>query len=558
MGIFDFARNSNTEKRKAEDINPDVFTQRANDLERKYVNESMSKGMNMEDKTVDYPLMGSMDVSPDFKSPVDLEGKTNADLLRLLKRVSTSNGIVNSIIGTRMNQVSNYCRPARYSERGIGYEIRLKDPKTKPSTHDYKNFKRIEAFLEHTSKDDMDLHRDNFSTFVKKMVMDTLRYDKVNFELTYDENEVLHHFQAVDASTIFQAAIGNERRPANSKDDVQFVQMLEQRKEAEYRSKEMAWEVRRPRTDIEVGKYGLSELEQAMRYMVFHDSVEEFNYRYFLQGGTVRGLIHMKAGEQQSQHALDAFRREWSTMFTGTSGAWRIPIVNAEDINFVNMTQSMKDMEFEKWLNYNINIMCAIFTIDPSEIGFPNKGGATGSGGSSLQESSQKDKTQASQSKGLQPLLRFIEDAINKYIINQIDKKYTFQFVGGDSETEREILETLTMKVKNGMSFNEAREELGLSGTVPGGEATNAGVTIQYMGQQLQEKMMERQHQQKQQEMMMQQTGTGMDGSSSDVNGKDAVSGAKKDGQAEGAPQTNKNPQGGKESNGDPDEWAID
>ncbi|AXH71111.1 putative portal protein [Bacillus phage BSP38] len=504
-------------------------------------------------KAYEEPIIGSFSVNPDYKEAPSTSGSQN--LLETLKLWSRKNIILNAIINTRVNQVSLFCTPARYSDKGIGYEVRLKDPLATESTHDKKKIKEIENFIENTGKKP-DFTRDTFRTFVKKLVRDRLTYDKINFELIYEKaTGELHHFKARDASTIYVAVDKNGHEP-KGKNAVKYVQVLDRKKVAEFKANEMAWEVHNPRTDITVGRYGYPELEIALNHLQYHENTEIFNARFFAQGGTTRGLLQIKTGQEQSHQALANFRREWTAMFSGINGAWKIPVITAEDVKFVNMTQSSKDMEFEKWLNYLINVICSIYSIDPAEINFPNRGGATGHSGNTLNESSTKEKTRDSKDKGLEPLLKFIEDAVNKYIVSQFGDKYVFNFVGGDAKTEAEIINILEAKAKIGLTINDVRAELGYP-EIEGGDVTLAGVHVQRLGQLMQEEQMKQQRQMEMQQFLAQQTG--YNGNLDNVNGKDTYNqNVGKDGQVKGENNTNSTPQGGKKDDGNPiNDWEV-
>lgn len=556
MGAFDwFSRKVN--ESPVETIQEhDTLSTRIQEIEQAAVLMKSNNASQGRAKAYEEPLLGSMSMNPDYKEAPSARG--NYNLLETLKLWSRKNIILNAIINTRVNQVSLFCTPARQSDRGIGYEVRLKNPQEKPSSHDLAKIERIESFLQHTGKDEKDFTKDNLRTFVKKLVRDRLVYDKINFELIYDKKGELNRFAAVDAATIYVAVDDNGHEP-KGKNVTKFVQILDKRKVAEFKANEMAWEVHNPRTDITVGRYGYSELEIAMNHLQYHENTELFNARYFAQGGTTRGLLHIKTGQEQSTQALQAFRREWTAMFSGINGAWKIPVVSAEDVKFVNMTQSSRDMEFEKWLNYLINVCCSIYAIDPSEINFPNRGGATGSSGNSLNEGSTKEKHRSSKDKGLEPLLKFIEDAINKYIVSQFGDKYIFSFVGGDVQTEREIIEILEAKAQIGLTINDIRNELGYP-PIEGGDVTLAGVHVQRLGQLLQKEMMEKQMamtpngqvpggkpSQTAKEEQSQAEQKGMNGDSSNVNGKGSFNkDVGKDGQLKGAKNTNSMKQGGK------------
>ena len=133
-----------------------------------------------------------------------------------------------------------------------------------------------------------------------------------------------------------------------------------------------------------------------------------------------------------------------------------------------------------------------MFTIDPGEINFPNRGGgATGSGGTSGLSDSSSSKGHGVQSKGLDDLLKEIETCLNQNIISEFGDQYYFQFVGVDADRETEQLDILTTKVTHAMTVNEMREEIGLPGDVIGGDIPLNGVIVQRIGQLMQQEQYE-------------------------------------------------------------------
>ena len=553
MGVLDWFKRSKVKEEiipPMENVQYDNFSVAVRKIEEDYIEKSRGNGKA---KAYEEPLLGTFSMNPDYKEAPSARGTAN--LFEILKMWSKKNIILNAIINTRVNQVSLFCTPARYSDRGMGYEVRMKDPTAKPSSHDKANIRKIEEFLQHTGNVKDDYTRDNFRTFVKKLIRDRLVYDKINFELIYDSNGNLVRFKAVDASTIF-VAVDEHGHEMKGKNAIKYVQILDNKKVAEFKANEMAWEVHNPRTDITVGRYGYPELEIAMNHLQYHENTEIFNARFFAQGGTTRGLLHIKVGQEQSHQALQAFRREWTNMFSGINGAWKIPVITAEDVKFVNMTQSSKDMEFEKWLNYLINVICSIYSIDPAEINFPNRGGATGHAGNTLNESSHKEKTRDSKDKGLEPLLKFVEDAINKYIVSQFGDKYVFNFVGGDAQTESQIIDILARKAEMALTINDVRAELGYP-PIEGGDVILSGVHVQRLGQLMQEEQLKLQRQMEMNQFLAMQTG--YNGDLDNVNGKGTYNKqVGKDGQLKGENNTNSTPQGGKGENGEPiNDWEI-
>lgn len=516
--------------------------------------ENTSKAMNNKELAYSEPILGNMSANPDFKSKPYMGG---GNLHQVLKSYS-NNIILNSIINTRSNQASMFCRPSRYSEKGVGFQVRLKDLGDEPNRNQQAMIKRIEKFILNTGEG-VDVDRDSFTTFVKKLIRDTYRYDQVNFEKVFDQNGKFIRFVIKDPSTIFFATDSEGKLIKNGH---RYVQVLDNKVVAKFTSREMAFSVRNPRSDIEAAGYGYSELEVAMRHFIAHENTEVFNDRFFSHGGTTRGILQIKADETQSQHALDMFKREWKNTLSGINGSWQIPVVSAEDVKFVNMTPTARDMEFEKWLNYLINVISSVYGIDPAEINFPNNGGATGSKGASLNEGNSAQKMQASQNKGLLPLLEFISDTINKHIITEFGDDYVFQFVGGDVSTELQKIEILKQKAEIGMTVNELREELGLAGEVVGGDVPLSGVIVQRIGQLMQQDQFEYSKQQDRISRLMEQTSNvqapspegglpfqdvqqGINGDADTVNGKETTGRVGKDGQSKDLENTNSAKQGG-------------
>lgn len=444
----------------------------------------VEKAIGQEDTAQQEPLLGMMSVNPDYREKNNYT-KSMHRVQEVLKRFG-NNIIVNAIINTRSDQVSLYCQPTRYSKKGMGFEVRLKDVTEEATDAEKKEMKEIEDFIINTSKK-VDTERDSFYDFCKKIIRDTLLYDQVNFEKNIDKNTgELLSFLAVDPTTIFYKT--KDSKIVRNKEKLpKFVQVIDDKVVNEYTAREMAMGIRRPRTDISSSGYGYSELEVALKQIIAHENTEAFNDRFFSHGGTTRGVLLIKQEQQSTTYALENFKREWKSSLSGINGSWQIPVINAEDVKFINMTPTANDMQFEKWLNYLINVICSVYGIDPSEINFPNRGGATGSKSNSLNEGNSSDKHRDSKTKGLEPLLKFIENMINKYIIPEFNDKYIFEFSGGDNKTELEKLAILEKELELFKLPDEARVERDLEGTIPGGDTILNGVAVQRQIQMMQE-----------------------------------------------------------------------
>ncbi|MMZ43518.1 Phage portal protein [compost metagenome] len=381
-----------------------------------------------------------------------------------LKKMAYRNSVISSIIATRVNQISTFSQPARFTKDGVGFEITLRDPKKQPDEDQKKMILSLESFLENCGYS-YDPSRDNFDTFVRKILRDSLIYDQMTFEIVPDRAGRPAELHAVDASTIRAAVIEPEEgqefiTPTTTGDSIKWIQVINGASQAEFTGKDLAFAVRNPRTDINIQPYGFSELEILIHQVTAHLWAEEYNSRYFSQGGTTKGILNLK-GQNISKDQLDAFRRQWTAQIAGMTGAWKTPVVSVDGLEYINVSQSNREMEYEMWMNYLINICCAVYQIDPAEINFPNRGGSGGGSGGGLGDGGIEDRLKNSKDKGLRPLLRFLEAVINRYVIRRFSNEYSFNFVGMDKESEQEKLTVLDKSVRSHKTINEIRKEKG-------------------------------------------------------------------------------------------------
>ena len=315
------------------------------------------------------------------------------------------------------------------------------------------------------SEGDIDLY-----TFIRKIVRDSLTYDQMCFEVIPDRKGKPAEILAVDAATI-RAASENyqadqtwmEMVPNKKNEEVKWVQVVDGTIVSWFTARELAFGVRNPRTNINLQPYGFSELEQLIHQITSHLYAEEYNSKFFSQGGTTKGIINIKSDPNGvgNKEQLDSFKRQWRAQVNGMTGAWKTPVLQVPNgIEYINVSQSNREMEFEKWMNYLVNIVCAVYQIDPAEVNFPNNGGVSGNGGSVF-ESSQEVKLKNSKDKGLKPLMRFIESIINKFVVSKFSQDYVFVFTGLDEKSEEEKAELDTKQVKTWRTVNEIRKEHG-------------------------------------------------------------------------------------------------
>ena len=215
---------------------------------------------------------------------------------------------------------------------------------------------------------------------------------------------------------------------------------------------------------------------------------ESYTGKFFSQGSNPKGIFLAKS--TLSEDKIQEFRQTWTSQISGLTGAHKIPILSGTEMQWVDMQKSNTDMEFSNWLDYLARLTCAIFKIDPKELGYN-----LSSDGNVTYDSSVQEKILYSKEKGLVPLLRFIEKQLNKYIVYPLSNfKYRFKFTGVDNSDS--LIENLDLgKVEKGvMSFAEYRAKHGLPTQIEENDFLLNSTWIQYKqmqaGMQQQQSMM--------------------------------------------------------------------
>lgn len=338
----------------------------------------------------------------------------------------------------------------------------------------------------------------NFDTCLRAWVRDTLTLDKMTTEIVPNQVGKPHHFFPNDASTIkfaspslkrykaFPGAQTNvdflypekhvqalEKRDALELDEelleaekYKYVQVVKGRIERAFTEDELKLGIRNMTTDIYNNGYGISELELLVSIVASHLNTEYYNKAYFTQGFSAKGILHLKAAIPRRK--LETIRQQWHHMIKGARNSFQTPIfAGMDEVKWIPLTQNHSDIEFQGWLNYLIKVICAIYQIDPAEIGFPMKD--IGSGGG-ISGDNTEEKLSHSKDKGLYPLLRFIENYVNINIIDSIDSDFCIEFTGVDEASKKFELERQEKEVKIKKTINEIRAEDGLP-PLPGCDA---------------------------------------------------------------------------------------
>jgi hypothetical protein len=356
-----------------------------------------------------------------------------------------------------------------------------------------KRRREVEQFIVHCGKTKdrpFESLRWNFETIIRAILRDSLTYDQFGIEIIPDLADRPHHVVPVDGSTIRYSSpdLGKYKNVSLSSsydilypekeleslankdaleldpkklqnDAYKWVQVIRGRIERAFTKDELKVGMRNPTTDIFNNGYPIAELELLVGLVSSHLNTEFYNQAYFSQGFSAKGILHIKA--PLNRRKIETIRQQWQHMIKGSRNSFQTPIfAGMDEVNWIPLTQNHSDIEFQGWLQYLIKMICAIYQIDPQEIGIGMK--EEGAKGNGMSGDNTQEKIDLSRDKGLYPLLRFLENFINVNIIDSLDKDFFLEFVGLKDESMQEALKRQQDEAKFKKTVNEIRAEDGL------------------------------------------------------------------------------------------------
>lgn len=383
-------------------------------------------------------------------------------------RAMANTHIIKAIRQTRKSQTLTFCEPQK-DKYSTGFIIdkrgkwRSTERDKKLTSEEQKRVDELTQMILDCGTTENYWHGDNFSTFIGKLVDDSLVLDQATAEIIRNRRGIPIEWLATDAATFrLSESYGDDDNIKNAQMikgyTPSYVQLYQGKVVADFYPWDLMWGVRNPSTNIRTTGYGESELEIMMQTITALLNADFYNANFFKVGSAPKGILSYSGNI--NQNTLEDFRKQWMAQVAGVMNMHKIPLINADKINFIPTHVPNKDMEFSKFQEFLIKVACAVYTIDPAEIGFPMSGA---SDAKPVFEGSNEARLQYSKDKGLKPLLKHLQTWINKYIIWPIDPRFEFRFVGIDSEEDKVAeLDMDIKKVNNFMTLNEIREKYNL------------------------------------------------------------------------------------------------
>lgn len=375
-------------------------------------------------------------------------GLTYATLRETAKRVPTYLAIEQ----TRITQVSAFATP-QIDKRDAGFVVKLRDDKATPGKEDTRRMIQLTDWLLQTGST-WGPGRDDFKTFLRKFTRDSLELDQGCFEIVRNRKGTPAEFYCLDGATIRLADVPPGAESQTDADVVKFVQVYDEIIIGEFSARDLCFGVRNPRSDIRVNGYGFSEIEMLISVITASLWAYEYNKKFFSQGTAAKGILNFKGSVPDSK--IDGFRRQWQMMLSGVNNAWRTPMTNTDELQWINLSNTNRDMEYSAWMDWLIKVTCAVMQFDPAEINFTY--GNTGQD-KQMFSTPVDQKLKQSKDRGLRPLLDDFAQWINVNLIWQIDPRYKLAFVGLDTKSADQAADLGKKRVSYLQTVDELRAE---------------------------------------------------------------------------------------------------
>lgn len=369
---------------------------------------------------------------------------------RTLRNLSQRLPLINAIINTRVDQMLPFCHYAvEKGDKGFTFEIEDRTKEYRTAEVDDNEVIELSTFIEQTGLVFDSDREDDFADYMEMFVRDTYEVDQIATEVQRNRLGNPTAFWGLDGATIFR--VSDETRFGRG---VRFVQMIQDKIYNEYGIDDLVFDYRYKRSDIKYRGYGYSPVEQAIDVI----TTLLFGYQYIrdqlMKDKIPKGFIAVMGDVAKPQ--LDSIRNYWYAAMAGAGGQWAIPILpsgkDGVGVDFKNLSQSNKDMEYYKTITFVSSLVAAVFSIDLAELGIK-----TNERGPLLGENIEP-KLQHSKDRGLSSMLSYLAQHINK-LIRKVTEKYRFKFVGLERTDEQKKAEVRAKQLNTHRSIDEIREE---------------------------------------------------------------------------------------------------
>ena len=375
-------------------------------------------------------------------------------LKQLAKRIE----ITQAIHRTRKRQLMAFAEPSAKDDVP-GWRLVAADPNAELSEDHHAYLSWLTNFLvcggrEFDALERRRLGREGLPIMLRKLCDDALTYDHVVIEtVPLRGAKGLDAFWVRDSSTFFFA----NRDQQNGMEPEHFlVQEVQPSGLVTFTVEEAVVFQRTPQPDLEWNGYGLSELESCIETIGNFLQACAYTREGIDNNAIPRGLLVL--GGNFDQTTMQAFQAAWQAKLRGVGNAFGLPMLQSRGqqstAQFIQTGQPFSEMAFAKWIQLQTAIGCAIYGLDPAELGMES----FTAGKSSLSGDDTAERLAAIKDKGFCPFLQDIAGCLSNDLLARFAPWVRHKFTGlnpGDEKWKAQERHRLA-------TINEAREGMGM------------------------------------------------------------------------------------------------
>ncbi len=448
---------------------PELLRPFATDVES-YVN-AMEKGLHQ----IDYHLeiaAKALNVPPQSYSYARIAympDVSNSGLLQWpginpesLRKIARDNLLPILIVNTRVSDLARYSQPSTVPWRP-GWQITTMESGRAPTKAEQKDILEAQRFIYNCNIEtryDQARERDAkmvapFEQFLRAAARDLMVFDSLAVWTDMDREDKIKQFSLLPAGNIRMA---NPRQGYKGDLD-KFAALLDEAGNpiTAFTRDELVWRVMNPRTEPEAYGYGLSPLESGVRAIQAFQSAVDLNANTFSRSGIPEAIIALM-GDYWSDNEMDLLLREWQNMKNGVSKSWALPFLNIPeggDIKIIPLNDVKgTDVRYRDHMNMMAGMFCMVTQFPVRRLGLF----ASGHNHDNMPLPDESVEEQGVDDPGLPPLLFFIADTVNQYLLWSRWPHLRFGFTNTDPKTDAREYEAK----KNARTWGESRAEVDL------------------------------------------------------------------------------------------------
>ena len=378
-----------------------------------------------------------------------------------LRKVAMENIAPIIIIRQRADDLARYASVSTHPWMP-GWHITMRDASVAPSAQDKKDMAEATKFILNCSMDgdrdprDRDAHLVSpFEMFLRSFVDDTLTFDGWAVWTDMDASGKVRAFANLPAGMIRLAV------PTRGLQGIReyFAALIDETGTPvkPFTREELTWRIRNVRNDPSVGPYGFPEIQMAVRLIQAFTGAIDLNASTFTNNSIPNGMLLLK-GDYFNQDQIDALMREWTNMKRGMSKVWGMPVMSipedgdVEVLNFMDMKG--QEVRYRDHMNMMMGLCCLVWRFPIRRLGMF----VSGQNRDNAPTQDASIEVQGADDPGLPPLLSFVEDTINPYVLWTRWPKFALRFMSKNPKEDARQYEARRLA----RTWGEARAEADL------------------------------------------------------------------------------------------------